>query len=164
MNGRVILIDENKCTGCMLCAIACSIAHAGDIDLKRSHIKVWHSDALHVPLTCHHCETPSCVLACPTRTCRQDLEGRRVIIDANRCIGCRACNVACPFSHAHYDRVARVSTKCDYCDGEPECVRVCEAGAIAYVHSDESSAHRQREASMVQAALLRRVSKSPAAS
>lgn len=71
-----------------------------------------------------------------------------MIIDEEQCIGCRACNVACPFGHAHYDPVARISVKCDYCGGEPECVRVCEAGAVSYVFSDESSRHRRRRAAL----------------
>ena len=152
MNGKVIVIDEARCNGCMLCVIACSIVHTGNADLERAHIKVWRSEEeLYVPLTCHHCETPSCAQACPTKACRQDLEGGRVIIDDAQCIGCRACNVACPFGHAHYDRVGRVSAKCDYCDGEPECVKVCESGAISYVYSDESSRHKTRKAAKVQA-------------
>ena len=153
MNGKVLVIDEEKCNGCMLCVIACSIAHTGTIDLDRSHITVWRTeDGPYVPLTCHHCETPSCAEACPTKACHQDLVSRRVLIDDSKCIGCRTCVVACPFGHAHYDRVARVSSKCDYCDGQPECVLVCPTGAIRYVYSDESSGHRRREAAIVQAA------------
>ena len=154
MNGRVLLVDEAKCNGCMQCVIACSIAQTGDIDRDRSHFRVWRTeDCLHVPLTCHHCETPSCAEACPTKACHQDVEGGRVVIDESRCIGCQTCVVACPFGHAHFDRVARVSTKCDYCDGQPECVRVCEPGAVRYLFADESSARRRRESAVVLAAL-----------
>lgn len=154
VDGKVLLIDQEKCNGCMLCAIACSIVHCGQIDLERSHVRVWRTEGdLHVPLTCHHCETPSCAQACPTKACRQDHDGKRVLIDDSVCIGCQTCVVACPFGHAHYDHVSRVSTKCDYCDGEPECVRVCEPRAIRYVYSDDSSIHRKHEAATVQAAL-----------
>jgi Fe-S-cluster-containing dehydrogenase component len=140
----------------MLCAVACSIAHIGDISLDRTHIKVWRTEAAcFVPLTCHHCETPSCMQACPTKACHQDAETLRVLIDATKCIGCRSCVNACPFGHAHYDAAARVSTKCDYCDGEPECARVCAPGAISYVYSDENSQSKKREAAMVQASVRR---------
>lgn len=150
---KVLMIDEERCDGCMLCALACSIAHTGNADLERAHITVWRTqEGLHVPLACHHCETPSCTEACPTKACRQDLADGRVIIDDGQCIGCRTCVVACPFGHAHYDRVNRVSAKCDYCDGEPECARVCEPGAIRYVFADESSAHKRREAAVARAA------------
>lgn len=153
MDGRVLIVDESKCTGCLLCAIACSIRHTGDIRLDRAHITVWRTDEQrHVPLTCHHCETPSCMLACPTKACYQDAESVRVLIDNKKCIGCRTCVVACPFGHAHYDPVARVSVKCDYCEGEPECVRVCEPKAITYVYSDEISQDKRRGVSLVQSA------------
>jgi anaerobic carbon-monoxide dehydrogenase iron sulfur subunit len=154
VRGRVLLIDEEKCNGCMLCSVACSIVHTGTIDLERAHIQVWRTeDGLHVPLTCHHCEIPSCAEACPTKACHQEPANSRVVIDEDKCIACRTCVVACPFGHAHYDAVARVSAKCDYCDGEPECVRACEPRAISYVYSDESSQHKRREAAMVQGAL-----------
>lgn len=154
MHGRVLLVDTDKCTGCLLCMVGCSLAHTGVADMERSHIRVYRSDEnVFVPLTCNHCETPSCAAACPTTACRRDPEGMRVIIDDSMCIGCKTCVNACPFAHAHYDEVTRVSTKCDYCDGEPECVRLCEPGAITYVYSDESSTDKKRESALVRAAL-----------
>ncbi len=154
MNGKVLLTDDEKCNGCLLCAVVCSLVHTGEIDLERSHIKVWGADEERfAPLTCHHCETPSCVLACPTKACYQDKQTLRVLIDKKKCIGCQTCVLACPFGHAHYDKVARISTKCDYCDGDPECVRICEKKAISYVYSDESSQARKRESALVRTAL-----------
>ena len=160
MNGKVILIDPTLCDSCGLCTLACSKAHLGGLAPERSHIRVWSvADGFPAPLTCHHCETPSCARACPTKACRRDIETQRVIIDEGQCIGCRACNVACPFGHAHFDAVAKVSTKCDYCGGDPECVRVCEPGAIRYVHSDESAQHKRRLVATVEAALRSSASK-----
>jgi carbon-monoxide dehydrogenase iron sulfur subunit len=150
MDARVLIVDEAKCTGCLLCSIACSIRYTASIDLERAHIKIWRTDEQHfVPLTCHHCETPSCALACPTKACHEDKACSRVLIDEAKCIGCRTCVVACPFGHAHYDRVARVSAKCDYCDGEPECARVCEPRAITFVFADEDSDAKRRDVPLV---------------
>jgi Fe-S-cluster-containing dehydrogenase component len=152
--GKVILTDVEKCTGCQLCAAACSIAHTGDVTFERAHINIHRTgDQAFVPLTCHHCETPSCALACPTKACSLDEKTNRVHIDPDVCIGCQTCVVACPFGHAHFDRVARVSVKCDYCDGEPECVRVCEPKALRYVYSEENSLDKRWGAGTVRAAL-----------
>lgn len=157
MHGRVLMIDAEKCNGCLLCMVGCSFAHTGGTDLERSHIRVYRADEnVFVPLTCNHCETPSCAEACPTTACHLDSENLRVIIDDSMCIGCKTCVNACPFAHAHYDEVARVSTKCDYCDGEPECVRLCEPGAIAYAYSDEGSYEKKRGSALVRASLRRR--------
>ncbi len=146
MRGKVLIVDSERCTGCLECAVACSVVHTCDIDLERAHIKIWRTaEERYVALTCHHCETPSCAEACPTKACHIETETRRVVIDVKKCIGCRTCVVACPFGHAHYDPVARLSVKCDYCDGDPACVRACEAKAIIYVASDESSLSRRRE-------------------
>lgn len=152
MNGKVLIVDESRCTGCLLCALACSARHTGEIRLDRAHIQIWRTaNSRYVPLTCHHCEVPSCALACPTKACHWEQDALRVVIEEQRCIGCRTCVVACPFSHAHYDPVARVSTKCDYCDGDPVCVQVCEPGAIQYVYADEDCDQRRRQAPLVRA-------------
>lgn len=152
VNGKVLMVDEERCTGCLLCAIGCSIEHTGDISLRRAHITVSsNGKGGFVPLACHHCETPECVQACPTKACHQDHEARRVLIDKRKCIGCRGCVIACPFSHAHYDDVARVSSKCDYCDGAPECVRLCEPKALKYVFSDDDSGAKRRESPLARA-------------
>lgn len=153
-HGKVIVVDEGLCSGCMLCTVACSIAHTGTVSFDRAHIKVVRvAEERYAPLTCHHCETPSCVAACPTGACHRDEASAWVLIDPQRCIGCRSCVMACPFGHAHYDEVARISVKCDYCDGQSECVRVCEPRAIRYVESDEVCGHKRRTTAAVQAAV-----------
>lgn len=159
MDGKVLIINEDKCTGCMLCVVACALVHTGSADdPQRAHVKLWKSETaeIYAPLTCHHCETPSCAAACPTKACHHEPEHQRVVIDDAVCIGCHTCVLACPFGHAHYDGIARVSTKCDYCNGEPECVRVCEPGAIVYVDSDESSLDKRRESALGQVSARRR--------
>lgn len=159
-----MVVDEEKCTGCLLCTAACALAHTGELSFERAHIQVYQTDEeLFVPLTCHHCETPSCALACPTKACHQDVETLRVLIDDTKCISCRSCVNACPFGHAHYDHVAHVSVKCDYCDGEPECVRVCEPEAITYVYSAENSQHKRRGSALSRAALRRQGTPAPGA-
>lgn len=52
------------------------------------------------------------------------------------CIGCRACMVACPFEAAFYDSGADVVVSCDLCGGDPQCVRYCPSGALAYEEPD----------------------------
>jgi Fe-S-cluster-containing dehydrogenase component len=68
-----------------------------------------------------------------------------VTIDKKRCIGCRTCIIACPFGHPFFDVQERVTVKCDYCDGDPQCVRFCEVKAISFTDADKTNISRRRE-------------------
>ena len=150
MQGRVLMIDHEKCTGCRQCEMVCSVFHNGASNPSRSRIKVvkWEHVGFYLPMTCQNCEKPFCVEVCPTKACHKDLENQRVMIDRDKCIGCKTCIVACPFGAPLYDKVERISIKCDYCDGDPQCVRFCEAKAIAYVDEDQVGVSKKREVSL----------------
>ena len=145
---KVLVIDHEKCTGCRACELACSVFHAGVSNPSRSRIKVikWEEVGIYLPLTCQHCEEPFCVEVCPTKACHIDPERHRILIDKNLCIGCKTCILACPFGSPVYDTVEHITVKCDYCDGDPQCVRFCEVDAIRYVDANEVNGQRQLEA------------------
>jgi len=147
VHGRVLIIDDAACDGCGDCVAACSAQGVGEGETRPTRIDVLRTgEDTFVPLTCNHCETPSCALACPTKACRSDPDGTRVVIDTERCIGCRTCIVACPFSHARYDPGGGTSVKCDLCDGAPVCVPACRPGAIRCVDREEASLPKRRTA------------------
>ena len=150
MHGKVLMIEQEKCTGCRQCEMVCSVFHTGASNPSRSRIKVvkWEHAGFYLPMTCQNCEDPFCVEVCPTKACYKDLENQRVVIDKNKCIGCKTCIVACPFGAPLFDSVERVSIKCDYCDGDPQCVRFCEAKAITYVDADKVGVDKKRGAAL----------------
>ena len=47
------------------------------------------------------------------------------------------CMLACPFGNIHFDSTKLIIQKCDLCGGNPECVKVCIAGALQYEESEE---------------------------
>ncbi len=141
-------VDHQKCTGCRLCEIVCSVYHTGSSNPSRSRIKIikWEHEGIYIPLVCNHCEKAYCLEVCPTKACHREPEPHnRVVIDKNLCIGCKTCIIACPFDHPLFDPIDRVTVKCDYCDGDPQCVRFCEVKAVNYVEADRIQMSKRRE-------------------
>jgi len=159
MQGKVIVVDHEKCTGCRLCEMVCSVFHTGASNPSRSRIKVvkWESEGFYLPVTCQNCEKPFCVEVCPTKACHQDAENQRVLIDKDKCIGCKTCIVACPFGAPSFDHVERVSIKCDYCDGNPQCVAFCDIKALTYLDVDKVNIPKKREISLKYSELMRQI-------
>jgi len=147
MNGKVLAVDQGKCTGCRQCEMVCSVYHTGTNDPSRSRIKVlkWDNIGFYLPTTCQNCEKPFCVEVCPTKACHKDLDNQRVVIDRDKCIGCKTCIIACPFGAPTFDPVDRVTIKCDFCDGTPQCALFCEVNAIRYVEADTINATKKRD-------------------
>ena len=148
MAKKVLMIDYEKCTGCRLCELVCSVRHEGVSNPSRSRITVvkWEAEGIYIPMTCQQCEDAPCVAVCPVKALYHDEELGRVMIDYERCIGCRTCISVCPFGGMGFDWVAKRVIKCDLCDGDPQCVRFCEVGALEYVEAEKVGAFKRRGA------------------
>ena len=57
---------------------------------------------LHFPRSCLHCETPACVTVCPTGASYKRAEDGIVLVDEDKCIGCKLCSWACPYGAREY--------------------------------------------------------------
>lgn len=150
MLGKVLVVDQEKCTGCRQCELVCSVFHYGVSNPGRSRVRVikWEDKGFYLPMTCQHCEKPVCTEVCPTKACQLDLENQRIIIDKDRCIGCRTCIVFCPFGAPFFDIKERVAAICDYCDGAPQCADFCDTKAIDYVDVDKVNMAKKRKLSL----------------
>jgi len=97
----VMVIDLSKCRNARKCMSACQEAH--HIRPEQSHImtlKMQESldtPAYYMPKQCQHCDNPPCVAVCPVDATFKRPDGI-VLIDNERCIGCRFCIAACPYS------------------------------------------------------------------
>jgi len=147
MYGKVLVIDHEKCTGCRQCEMVCSVYHTGSSNPSRSRIKVmkWENIGFYLPMSCQNCEKPFCTEVCPTKACHRDVVNQRVLIDKDKCIGCKTCIIACPFGHPSFDVQERVTVKCDYCDGTPQCVFFCNVKAVDYVDADRVQMAKKKE-------------------
>lgn len=129
---KVLVIDPDKCTGCRICEQVCSVWHEKVVNPYRARIKVvkWEMEGKVIPMVCQQCDDAPCIEVCPMSAIYNDDVTGAVQIDYDRCIGCGMCISTCPFGAMGYDFVGHKVIKCDLCNGDPQCVRFCDAGAI----------------------------------
>ncbi|MEI7704067.1 MAG: 4Fe-4S dicluster domain-containing protein [Deltaproteobacteria bacterium] len=152
-----VLVDTTKCIGCRGCEAAC--AEANKLPDPPSDAEAFATrrntgpDCFTVVLRaekpdgsprfvkrqCMHCVEPACASACPVRALDK-LETGPVSYDGSKCMGCRYCMVACPFSVPKYQYASAlpVVRKCTFCSSRqaqgkpPACTSVCPSGALTY--------------------------------
>jgi tetrathionate reductase subunit B len=126
--GKVFVIDVGICNGCYSCQISCKDEHvgndwspiakpqpdAGQFWMKlEEHIcgTVPKVKMHYIPLLCQHCDNAPCIPACPIKAIYKR-EDSLVIIDANKCNGCKACVDACPYHAIYWPRNAPAVLTC----------------------------------------------------
>ncbi len=133
-----LVIDLDICVGCHACSVACKGAAAFDDSVWPNQVFGFEIEGgartVYVPRMCQHCESPGCVTVCPTGASFRRAADGVVLIDAERCIGCRLCAWACPYGAREYDAAAGVMRKCTLCIDRrdvavPACVATCPSGA-----------------------------------
>jgi len=60
-----------------------------------------------------------------------------VTVIASTCIGCEMCVLACPLAVPYFDPALKVAVKCDFCHGDPECVKHCSSRPLRLPPRDE---------------------------
>jgi formate dehydrogenase iron-sulfur subunit len=153
---RAILVDITKCIGCRSCEQACKEVHgfpkATEAQLSPTALTVIeeHGDK-YVRRMCMHCQDPACASACLVGTLKKTAAGP-VTYDGGKCIGCRYCLVACPFSVPRYEwtKLVPYVKKCDMCAAHqaqgqpPACVEACPTSASIVGWRDEILEEAQR--------------------
>lgn len=164
-----LVIDLDTCVGCHACATSCKEWNAGGIAAPLTDEQpygkepsgVWFNRVhsyelaetapddgapqpamtLHFPRSCLHCETPDCVTVCPTGASYKRAEDGIVLVDEDKCIGCKLCSWACPYGAREYSPVEGVMKKCTLCvdriynenldesERVPACVQACPTRA-----------------------------------
>ena len=148
MSKKMLVVDPERCTGCRLCEITCSVKHTGVSNPSRAriHIVKWETDGFYLPMRCQQCQDAPCMAVCPKEAISRDTLLDRVVIDYDMCIGCKMCVSACPFGAMGFDADRGQVFKCDLCDGDPQCVRFCDMKAVDYVETAKFQYPRMREA------------------
>lgn len=136
-NNKRIRVEAKFCRDCQACVLACSLHHEGECNLGLARLVVAKDMAKYEfeILICQHCDSPECVLACPTEAMLLDDRGVVIIVDDD-CIRCDACLSSCPHEAIFYNEAQDRYLKCDLCrDREegPLCVELCPVGALMLV-------------------------------
>lgn len=149
MEKWIIKVIPEKCTGCRLCELACSLSNEGQCNPEKSRIRLIRSEEdgliYTVPVVCMQCEKAVCLEMCPTQALYRDPKTDAVLVDPEKCIGCRTCVYVCPFGGPFVDPEKHVSVKCTLCDGDPQCVKICPKGALEYVKADKLGVSVKRQ-------------------
>lgn len=138
---KMLVVDHARCTGCRLCEIACSL-HQDDVSnpaAARLAVVRWDEEGVHVPTVCMQCVVAMCEQVCqPGAICRDAATGA-LVVDYERCIGCRMCVIGCPYGAMSVHPVGRQVIKCNLCGGDPRCVRFCETGALRFAEPEDAA-------------------------
>ena len=157
-----LVIDLNVCVGCHACVTSCkewnTSGWAGPLtDVNPygadpsgvffNRVQTYecgtfpNTETIHFPKSCLYCEEPPCVPVCPTGASYKRDEDGIVLVDYDKCIGCKYCSWSCPYGAREFDPVQGVMKKCTLCVDriydktieedrrKPACVLACPAGA-----------------------------------
>jgi molybdopterin-containing oxidoreductase family iron-sulfur binding subunit len=177
------VIDQNRCIGCHTCAVACRIENNLPKGNWWNRVLTEGGDEMDTPkgvfpnvsmryltLSCQHCENPACVRVCPVGATYKREEDGVVFQDYDKCIGCRMCMAACPYSGvrlfnweepqyaidfpvgaaeapAHQKHVVEKCTLCSHRiakNGIPACAEVCPARARFFGDLDDPASEVAR--------------------
>jgi len=102
MARKAMVIDLNKCVGCLACVVACKSENNVEIGKYWTWVervdsgKFPKSEMYFLPKVCQHCDTPECITVCPTQASYKREDGV-VLVKQEDCIGCEQCIEACPY-------------------------------------------------------------------
>ncbi|HHV19657.1 MAG TPA: 4Fe-4S dicluster domain-containing protein [Thermoanaerobacterales bacterium] len=141
---KILMISPDKCIGCRTCEVICSFSKIEAFNPKNSRVSVIAYDeaAISVPIMCMQCEEPSCMIVCPVSAIVKNKDGT-VLIDENKCIGCKLCVSACPLGNITFNTGERKVVKCDLCGGDPYCAKFCPSEAIRFTEASPKNINRK---------------------
>lgn len=177
-----VIAHSNSCIGCKACEVACFAVHNRNNGVAATvgtvavpvipRLYVLRTERFTMPVQCRQCENAPCANACPVQAIRH--EDNAIVIDADSCIGCKTCALACPFgaitladAYSSGSEVRQsnlkerrddglmeakrktVAYKCDLCkeNGKPACVEACPQNVLTlFTPAAEKQARNRRTA------------------
>ncbi len=139
-----MVIIQNHCIDCERCKKACKLTnHVPDYGYRTTILeKEVITDEgepfrVFMPVLCNHCLNPPCVRVCPTKATYKDPQNGIVMMNIDKCIGCKTCMAACPYNARYFDEEKRAIDKCNFCWdtrlSKGEKLTACAAACPAHV-------------------------------
>jgi Fe-S-cluster-containing dehydrogenase component len=151
MTRCAMAVDLRRCVGCQSCTVACQVGNDVPIGMLWSFVTTVGPQGTfptvslyNLPIMCMHCENPSCVTCCPTGASHQREDGI-VLVDADKCVGCKACVMACPYGQRMPNVERGIVQKCTFCverisqGKQPYCVANCHQHARVFGDLDNEN-------------------------
>lgn len=139
---KSFIFDLNKCTGCGACILACSIENEVALQNPWRFVHTFNEynypdiPRYHFSLACNHCVDPPCLKYCPALAYTKDEKTGAVLLNPDKCIGCKYCSWVCPYDAPKFNRTIGVMEKCTFCQHrleegfDPACVTLCPTTAL----------------------------------
>src|SRR5512143_790464 len=133
----VMVIEPKNCIDCKACMVSCEIENQVPLGSHRNWIGQYGPTGTFPilgmkfePGNCMHCENPPCERVCPTGATYRREDGL-VLVDYDKCIGCKYCMMACPYDARYVNEEKQAVDKCTFCVHRldaglpPACVETC---------------------------------------
>ncbi len=160
-----VAVDLKRCVGCQSCTMACKAENGTPPGIfwtrviEKEEGRYPFAYNVFMPLRCNHCSDPACVPVCPTGATYVREQDNIVLVDQEKCVGCHACVVACPYearsvpdnARGYYGKYttpyeevafkkwqAGTAQKCTLCVHridrglKPACVETCPTQALIF--------------------------------
>jgi formate dehydrogenase beta subunit len=156
---KAMLVDFDLCIGCRACQVACKQWNQNEAEVTENFgsyenpadlsadtwTKIKFIEEGKDPdvkwmfrrMMCQHCTDAACQKVCPPKAISHQME-TAVVIDQDKCTGCKYCISACPFEVPRYDADSNTAKKCTLCIDRigngmtPACAKVCAPGAVKF--------------------------------
>lgn len=149
MAQKTLVIDLDRCIGCHACEVACKVENNVPMGVYYNRVmtvgpvgKYPDIYQYFLPTVCQNCKDAPCVTVCPTGASYKTEDGQ-VLIDKEKCIGCKVCIAACPYGARSFNPLTKVVEKCTLCrhltevGDKPACVKACCSGARFFGDIDD---------------------------
>ncbi len=131
--------NHRKCVNCGACSAACILYN--EWDTKSRNVYSFNKQLLHdlplvnISLACNHCTNAACLEGCPAGAFSRNETTGAVILDEEKCLGCRYCQWNCPYDAPKFSTRKRIIEKCHLCNNSgdsPSCADACPTGALSF--------------------------------